>query len=177
MIQILNQTDSESIRENFINIFVDTKTSYYEKISRIDPKIIVNQRTCYFLHDTLLISKRKLIKYEEALQFLSQQDGNVYVMLELQNIMTGQYEDEESRLLKNNGYSGNTVLITDSRELSKIILYDNTSEGLKRYSERQLPEDIYVFDKTYEWYIAFTHGFLMNNIGENCRICFSNIVL
>ena len=62
----------------------------------------------------------------------------------------------------------NTVLTTGSRELSKIIRYDNTSEGLKRYSERQLPEDIYVFDKTYEWYIAFTHGFLMNNIGEKC---------
>ena len=172
-IQRLNRTESIWIREQFIKKYVDVSTSHYEKISKINCEVCKDRQDYVFLWDALYQEFQTTVNYHKALEFLSKYDGEVYVMVDLCFIVNNENAGEEDILRMKRDLKGDSILRLDACHVADIIRDDNSSSQM--YSDRQFPADIYVFDSTFKWFIAFTHEFFGKSYEDADRICYCNI--
>ena len=105
----------------------------------------------------------EITSFEDALSLLKRKNQRVMLVCERDNCI---------------GDSGKIAIIADSAELAEDISFEwYTSYELYEqncYMENAvLPEDIYVFDETYSWYIIFTHEYPWDEDNEyyEKRLC------
>lgn len=86
------------------------------------------------------------------------------------------YENEDEKLLIKHQYQCDTVLEMSSSDASKMIEEANDESKNITYSDRILPEDVYVLDEDASFYFAFTHSFLRweGNVPKD-RMVYSSI--
>lgn len=104
-------------------------------------------------------SEAKKVSFRKALLLLGEQEGPVMFISEgegnntFNNCALEEYEDDIK------GYSA----MADTDWLAEMIEYewDNKitmwEDGFNLGSNDILPDDLYVFDKSYQWFIVFTH--------------------
>jgi hypothetical protein len=176
MFKIVPNNKAKELRQQFIEKYINTNTECYRHIRSIDTEVVVRNQTYFYLRDTLKDNKRFIVSYENALDALRKKAGNVYIMWDVSNPFEKGFENEDEKLLINHGYTCDTVLEMSSINASKMIEKSNDESKYAIYSDRVLPEDVYVFDENLSFYIAFTHSFLSwdGNVPKN-RIVYSSI--
>lgn len=132
-IKILNKLESESIRQKYIQTFVDTNKKYY--IERIKEKQFFTDGFCYtgYLWDCF---KRFELKSESDCETFLSKQKNLYIFWDIhssENILIPNYWK----------YPKESVLFLPC--WNRDMYYDT------------LPEDIYFFDDSFSWSIAYTH--------------------
>jgi len=176
MFKIVPEDEAKILRKKFIQKYVNTETECYTQIQNIDTKAVVENQTYFYLRDTLLDEKRYVVPYKDALCFLSKEKRKVYIMWDISSRLKVGYENEDQKLLIKRQYMCDTVLESSSIYASKMIEDSNDESKYALYSDRLLPEDVYVFDEKLTFYIAFTHSFAKwdGNVPKN-RIVYSSI--
>ena len=176
MFKIVPEDKAKRLREKFTQKYVNTETECYTQIQNIDTEAVVENQTYFYLRDTLLDEKRYVVLYEDALSWLSKERRKVYIMWDISSRFKVGYENEDEKLLIKHQYMCDTVLETSAVDLSKMIEESNDESKYAIYSDRGLPEDVYVFDEKLTFYIAFTHSFAKwdGNVPKN-RIVYSSI--
>lgn len=96
-----------------------------------------------------------VVTFAKALELLKSCHGNVLFMSECKGFHATCHLPIQGEKIE--GF----VAMADSNQLADRISYE-WYESAKlflenRYIEETLPEDLYVFDETYEWMIVFTH--------------------
>lgn len=162
--------EKKALRRKFIDKFIDTEKEHYKKY--ISTLREYPDGMCYtgYLWDCLKADYKVVERnMEQAISYLLPK-GNVFVMWD---IFSKKRVFHNSKL--SNNYAKDTVISVDSSELCKFI----QSEWMDYFLNNiYLPEDIYVFDKSMEWYVIFTHEgyekFIKPELGEDdyIRICF-----
>ena len=128
----LNELESQKIVQAFIDRFVDQTTERYKMI-----KEAKSHGDLVYMWDTLKAPFRRIVKYEQAkdcLQKISRK--NVFLLTDRED----------------------NVFELTSQEV--LELYRDCEDLSKTPSELNLPEDIYVFDGSFDWILVFTHGSL-----------------
>ncbi len=176
MFKFVPKDKGNELRQAFIQKYVNTETECYTHIKNIDTEAIVENQTYFYLRDTLLDEKKYVVPYEDALSWLSKEKIKVYIMWDISSRFSEGFENEDEKLLIKRQYMCNTVLEMTSFEVSKMIEESNDESKYICYSDRVIPEDVYVFDEKLTFYFAFTHSFLNwdGNIPKN-RIVYSSI--
>lgn len=167
---------AKKIRQEFIAKYIDAETECYNHIKNIDPHAVVSNQTYVYLRDTLKEKKRHLVSYEKALEWLHNKNNTVYIMWDISSRFKKGFENEDEKLLIKHKYTCETILEISSPLAAKMIEASNDESKYICYSDRVLPEDIYVFDREMSFYFSFTHGFLEweGNVPKN-RIVYSSI--
>ncbi len=176
MFKIVPNNKAMELRCQFIEKYVNTNTECYKHIKNINSEVFVRNQTYFYLRDTLKDDKRFVVSYENALEWLCKRRGNVYIMWDVSYPFEKGFESEDEKILINHGYTCDTVLEMTSFQASKMIEESNDESKYALYSDRVLPEDVYVFDEKLTFYIAFTHSFLNweGNVPSN-QIVYSSI--
>lgn len=129
---------SSDLRNKFICSFINTKTSYYNENIKIMKEF--SDGYCYigYLWDCLL-NPQIVLEYE-ADQLLKEKQ-NLYIMWDI--------------------HSCERIFIPNYWKFPKLNILSNDiwNEHLKL----ELPEDIYIFDDTFNWCIVYTHEIDENN--------------
>lgn len=135
---LLTDKESNIIREKFISIFVDTTTDYFkEYISNNTAEYKQGKFYFGYLWDTLREYKR--VKRNEDLNFLDNlRENKVYVMSDLHS---------KERL-------GNAEFLLPFFPINLIIVA-KLNDVLP--SLAALPQDVYIFDDSFSWYLILTH--------------------
>ena len=133
MVNELELIESNKIREKFINEFVQINSKYYKE--HIFKRIKCSDGMCYTGYIWGCIRGRKLIDYDMAITYI-EQFNDVYVMWDIN--------------------SKNRIFIPDYWKFEKESILKLNSKLLMN-NLQFFPEDIYVFNDTYEWTIALTH--------------------
>lgn len=172
---IVDRIIAKDLRHKFIDRYVDTSTWRYKEIEKIDPRLTaVSQIRCY-LYDTLKDNVRKLTRYNKVLSYLENSDRDVYIMWDIMYDQEGEFGkiDADICFFRKYGYTSETMLLMKAAEAAELIRADNAN--IASYIDRRIPEDIYIFDDSIEWYIAVTHNCLTDNWNNENRTCFSNV--
>lgn len=129
---VLNLSTSNKLRREYIKTFINTTSSYYVK--NIEQKMMFSDGLCYtgYLWDCLL--NAQIISEYQADQLL-QKKQKIFIMWDI--------------------HSCDRIFIPNYWKFPKsnILSVDIWSKSLKI----ELPEDIYVFDDTFNWSIIYTH--------------------
>lgn len=142
-VTVIKKDNAKLLREIYIDTFVDTDKEYYKDLIQTKKKVCIDG-DCYsgYLWDCFINPKR-ISNF--ALTDMLLKKTSVYVMWDIhscERINTEGYK----KLFGVNRYwlydKDNILLIKPS-----ILI-----EGLKL-----LPEDIYIFDDTFEWSLCYTH--------------------
>ena len=72
-------------------------------------------------------------------------------------------------------FRSDDIISVSPRDLGDVLFWDHAIEAHRMVDVLQqiLPEDLYVFDNSFTWYIAFTHEEYTPH--NEKRLCFSNI--
>ncbi|MDR3292903.1 MAG: hypothetical protein LBT20_02230 [Clostridiales bacterium] len=141
--------NSESIRKNYIEVFVNKNDYFYESIDRLRQ---FKDGLCYegYLWDCLKNYTRVSSLYCHA--FLDNLTDDFYVMRDI--------------------HSAEKIFIEDYWKYPKEAVLKLSCKEFKTLQDR-LPEDVYLFDLTYSWTVVFTHEY---NEKKNKRYCFTGRV-
>ena len=145
---VVDPKNQEEIRANFINNFVDTTTDHYKKYIATLKKY--PDGMCYdgYLWDSLKADYEIIEKtMEQAIDYLIAK-GDVFVMWD--NYSNHRVFD--NAILSYN-YPKKTIIQMNSAELCKYI----KNEWGDYFNKKYLPDDIYIFDNSFNWYVIFTH--------------------
>ena len=129
---ILDSTESNAIRSNYINKFIKTSSCYYKE--NIEQTVLFSDGLCYvgYLWDCFL--NPIVISEYKADQLLKGKNG-IYIMWDI--------------------HSCERILTPDYWKFPKsAVLYTDTWSEIPK---DDLPEDVYVFDATFRWSIIYTH--------------------
>lgn len=155
--EVLPPKRAVALRRSFIQQFVDTTSSYYQK--HIATLIQDTDSFCYdgYLWDCLQDNKnwKKECHMEDAAAFLKDKK-NVFFMWDLfsKERLSGKRFSLE--------YPKDTIISTEGSLLSQKIVEEWNYEQDAWTSGFQcqglwFPEDIYCFDESLSWYAVFTH--------------------
>ena len=146
---ILLGSEANEIRRQYIQSFVDTTTSYYRE--RIAVTRAFRDGQCYvgYLWDSLKHSR--LVDEEEAIKELARMAKPLYALWDI-------HSNERIYIKDYWKFPKDAVLILGVKELIAGM--------------RFLPEDIYVFDDSFDWSIVFTHEYYGDQ-QRDCRIATS----
>lgn len=134
---ILGEEESQGIRKKFIDYFVNQSSGYFKKY--ISQSQDANQYYVGYLWDSLKEYKRAL--HKDDLIFLDAfLENRVYVMCDLHSL---------GRL----GNSPDLLPFFPSDRIGAAKLKDVIS------ALAALPQDVYIFDDTFSWYLILTHEF------------------
>ena len=155
--EIVPPTKARLLRENFIKKYVDTTSSHYRKHIETLRQDADGLFYDGYLWDCLKCNEnyQKECRMEAAAEFLREKK-RVFVMWDLFS------KERLSNKRFSLEYSKDTVVSIQGDFLSERVVEEwnreqaawaagCTCEGL------WLPEDIYCFDDTMEWYVIFTH--------------------
>lgn len=153
-IELLENADE--IRQNFIDRFLEDRESFRvvhndfaERLKDFDQWF-----DGAYMWDKLPVDV-PVVTFAKALELLKSCHGNVLFMSECKGFQAMCHLPIQGEKLE--GF----VAVADSKQLADRISYE-WYEGAKlflenRYIKEALPEDLYIFDETYEWMIVFTH--------------------
>ena len=145
------------IRQNFINRFLLSRQQF-----KLEQKDFVERLTMPFdvWYDQAFMWDKlpydvPVVTFSKALELLKSRKGDVLFMSECEDCPTTCHFTFNGEKMK--GVVGRA----NACELAERISYE-WREGARlflenRYLEETLPEDLYLFDETYEWMIVFTH--------------------
>ena len=154
--------NSGELRKSFIDRYVltwnDFQVEYKEFIDEMSSKNQVVDIDFYnrsYLWDRIS-PKYPRVSFKEALDLLSNVDGDVFFMSEDENVPCSAellYGEDEIRSF---------VAKASAKELAELI----EKEWFEAYkfmerdlfvTDQILPEDLYVFDSSMRWFVIFTH--------------------
>ena len=165
---------AKKLREKFIESFVNTTNWQYEKLIR-DVKAddiikhyegyMVSYLWCCLRDD---IAKR-WIRFEEAAELLKKINGEAYIMWDIRTkeVIYPEKSPVENKYPPYTNFDADTVLKAEIKEIYNIVTHDHNSKIWDQF----LGEDVYVFDDTFKWYIAFTHEYEKDGM----TMCYTNI--
>lgn len=129
---VLDSAKSDDLRCEYIKTFVNTVSPYY--IENIKHKTMFSDGLCYigYLWDCLINPN---IVLEYAADKLLQEKRKLFIMWDI--------------------HSCERILIPDYWKFpkSRVLYTDNWLDAFKS----ELPEDVYMFDDTFNWSIIYTH--------------------
>ena len=131
-VKMLEPVIAKEYRKKYINTFIDTNCEYYNKISQLK---LFSDGWCYtgYLWDCLKtpqqINWAKIMSYQKYLK-------DVLVFWDI--------------------HSCDRILIDDYWRFPKNACLELNFNDLCNNKEF-LPEDIYIFDRSFKWTLAFTH--------------------
>lgn len=170
--QIVTEDLKRDLRQKFINEFVNSDSEHFKKY--IDTLKQYPDGLCYdgYLWDCLKIDySLRETTMEQAILYLKNK-SRVFVMWDI----FSKYRVPIKRILSDD-YPKDTIIEIDSLELCQVIQNEWCNQDVTK--GKYLPEDIYVFDNTMNWYVVFTHeGYessIKPELGEDddyIRICF-----
>lgn len=156
---VLTNEESMSLRERFINNFVDVKTKCFNY-------------PIPMLSDSLLSNECKIVKYGDILNYLSGLNKDIYLMWDVMP------EDENGNVTQ--PYVREQFDKCDYCNRSVLKLNSKKAAGFLSPSEKFvdiIPWDVYLFDESFSWYFAIHHHFWKDNVKDEYRICYSNLRL
>lgn len=130
---VIDNTQGSSLRERYIETFVDTNHKWYH--DRIGARRKYIDGYCYegYLWDCL---KNKELVSAEYIKELSENVGTVYVFWDM--------------------HSCERIFIEDYWKFAKDAVLELKFDTLIQGREF-LPEDIYIFDNSFKWTLVLTH--------------------
>lgn len=181
MHEIVYQIKAGELRAKFIKAFVDTSTDYFKKnIENVKPTDIqYDTYSCAYLRDTLYWNTSTVITFNSAIQIISEKK-RVYSMWDIQ--ATPIFTDPDILFLKPHYldlYKSDTIIEWDTDELAALLQKELGDYDSTDCEQNTLPEDIYVFDDSFEWNVIFTHSptkspEMINGVRQREeRLCFS----
>ncbi len=153
---ILGQEYANKLRSDFIDKFTDKALPFYKKTLRLHNYY---DGMCYNGYIWEVMKPTCIVNRNTALTLLEQKNS-VYVMWDIRTMKNvGQrfhYKVPKDMVIKIEGNILAEQLRKDFSPLSKEVSF--------------LPEDIYIFDDSFEWYIVFTHE--IDPRTDNLPMCF-----
>ncbi len=167
--KIIDTTEANMLRQAFINAFVDTSTDYYKNISKIEPDTVVYGAYYFsYLWDTLYQDNTETISFDNAIKLIVQKN-QVYSMWDIRPkeiVDPFPYPPLKPHYL--DIYNSDTIIKWESAELTALLDKELGDYSTYDCLTATLPEDIYIFDDTFEWSVLFTHSAI-----DGERICVS----
>ncbi len=157
--------NAEEIRRNFIDRYVMSWDEFQNKDKDSANHLGIDWFEKAYLWDRFYLGV-PIIAFPSALSALREHSGDVMIMSE-DNI------HHPGELFYDNKKYINFVAKVNAKELANLIEKEWINWNL--YDEKSppaLPEDLYVFDKSMKWFIAFTHETAYITPGKNSRHCY-----
>ena len=130
---ILKGLEADTIRQKYILSFIDIKSNYY--INKIKKMNFFEDGLCYTGYLWDCYKESIIISEGECENFLFSQN-NLYIMWDI--------------------HSAQRIFVPDYWKYGKSnIIFWEKWKGLDACKD--FPEDIYVFDMSFQWSISFTH--------------------
>ncbi len=172
--------DADGIRQKFIDRFLDNRNKFKTEHKEFVEELKKNGYDVDQWYDGAymwdkLSTNVPIVTIFQALELLKSRKSNVWFMSECKGFHA------TCHLMYNNEKIEGFAAKADAVELGEKISYE-WFESIKIYLEgynleQILPEDLYVFDETYEWVIVFTHetDWRVEGLEEaaNTRLCFA----
>ncbi|MBO5417688.1 MAG: hypothetical protein J6A50_03665 [Clostridia bacterium] len=131
-IKIYGESKSKEIRNKFTNIFINKESPYY--LNLIEKMEMYCDGLCYdgYLWDCL--ENFKVISEKDANEMIKEKE-RIFVMWDI--------------------HSCQKIFIPDYWKFPKesVLCIEKWDEAIKK----ELPEDIYLFDESFQWSVIFTH--------------------
>ncbi len=154
---VLDQAYADRLRNDFVERFTDRSLPFYQKVLRLRQYY---DGMCYAGYMWEVLKKPYAVVDRDTALSLLDGKGCVYVMWD-KRTMQKVAQAFQYRVPKD------MIIQTDGKGLSEQLRSDLA--GL-RGKASFLPEDLYIFDGSLEWYIIFTHEPDENN-RMMCMIC------
>ncbi len=141
---VVEQERADMLRHEFVEKYTDKTLPFYQKTLRMRQFF---DGMCYMGYIWEVLKKPyDMITREAALTLLGNK-AEVYVMWDIRTMKNVaqkfQYKVPKDRVIRTDGQSLAEQLRVDFASLAEPVSF--------------LPEDIYVFDDSLSWFIAFTH--------------------
>ncbi len=141
---VIDQAIADHLRHNFLETFTDKTLPFYQKTLRMRR---FSDGMCYMGYIWEVLKKPYTIITREAALALLCNKAEVYVLWDIRTIKNVaqrfQYKVPKDMVIRTDGQSLAEQLRADFASLAEPVSF--------------LPEDIYVFDDSLSWFIAFTH--------------------
>ena len=185
MHKIMDPAKAAALREAFINAFVDTSTDCYKELAKIKPSDyykqlekgtfdITDPHGVRYMYDTLHRDTYTIVPFDRALQAVAEKPC-VYSMWDidppvLYNGDPPRVADTQPHYLEL--YKPDTVIQWETDELAPLLEKELGDYKTTDYLHNTLPEDIYIFDDSFQWCVIFTHSPTREDYEERlCVIC------
>ncbi len=180
----LSREASAEIRQRFIDLFIDVEDeSYVKYILPLKPDDIwvghEDWHIVSYLWNSLKNEYRNKAKLSEITDYLQNLgDKEIYVMFDIRpkkHIYPDNEEDCKTLTYPyTNLFSSDTVVKMSAAELSKVIINDVNATA---YKQLIFGDDLYAFDESFQWFIATTHSFVLDDNGCDTdeKICYGKI--
>lgn len=171
MHKIIDSGKADELRAAFTKSFVDTSTDYYKALEKVKTADIVHDYVHRYLRDTLYRGSTDVIPFRSAIETIREKN-HVYSMWDIRPEKVICASDPDHDPLKPHYlelYKSDTVIEWDADELAALLETELGDYNGAGYVNSTLPEDIYIFDSSFEWSVIFTHSEID---GERlCYIC------
>lgn len=173
--QIIDPIKAGALRADFIKAFVDTSTEYYCELEKVKPTdTVCDHYVSRYLRDTLFWENTSAVPFRRAAEAVRGK-ARVYSMWDIRpgdvqypsfpGLAAMTYHHLEK-------YGSDTVIEWDAGELADLLEGELGDYAGTDCTENTLPEDVYIFDGSFEWCVIFTHSESANEAGERlCYIC------
>ena len=170
--RIIPRESAYRIREQFVDLYVDTSCETYIKyiksLKATDVVYGYDMRVS-FLYDCLKVGSYYTEEFHKVVNFLRRlENRQVFVMWDIRpkkHIYPDSYPTIPYPYTRY--FLSDTVLRIEANEVAEILLHD---VGLYP-TEQYWGEDLYVFDDSLRWYIAFTH----NEMASGDNACYVSL--
>lgn len=163
---IIESQKGNKLRQKFIDEHIDKTRDYYHLYIKSPSKFESGNYYDGYLWDCL----KDNLAWEYHCSIMSAMDflrnkSDVLVMWDL-------FSSNRvlMRRMLSQKYPINTVIKANGDNLVKQIEFEWTSD--LNSDDLLLPEDIYCFDESMNWYVIFTHEIIDNSECEDNRVCF-----
>ena len=166
--------EPQKIRQKFIDTFVLSYSEFIslhkEYISGLQAEFNEEYYNQMFMWDRIIKSARE-ISFSDALALLKNKTGEILFLTEFYN--STEFSGHEFTIL--NAYSEFTAA-SYPQELAECISHEwfTMYELYEKDSYRDdwiLPQDLYVFDKSFSWCLIFTHETDWETESADSRVC------
>lgn len=143
--EVVKKLKSIELRKKFVDTFTDKSIANYDDYVGYKK---FNDGICYlgYLWNVYDSNRCLYPDRSETLRLLAEKD-EIYVMWDIQTFMY-------SAITVRPNISKDRILKTTGKDLAKQLTEDFS---LPKEERSWLPEDIYIFDDTFDWHITFTH--------------------
>ncbi len=141
---VLDQARADRLRHEFLERFTDKTLPFYQKTLRMRR---FSDGMCYMGYIWEVLKQPYAVVTREAALAMLSDKADVYVLWDIRTMKNVaqrfQYKVPKDMVIRTDGQSLAEQLRADFAPLAETVSF--------------LPEDIYVFDDSLSWFIAFTH--------------------
>ena len=174
MHKIMDPAKADELREKFIEAFVDTSTERYKELAKVKPAdTVYDSCVVRYMYDTLYWDRTTVVPFSRALQTVAEKN-RVYSLWDIHptviHIKYPSLNGPKPHYLEL--YKTDTVIEWDADELAALLEKELGDYKTTDYLHNSLPEDIYIFDDSFQWCVIFTHSPTREDYEERaCVIC------